>query len=72
MGFMLANANFGHLGSIYRVVEFNQGYNGYLISHEIYLYIFEAVPMVPPLVLFNIWHPARVDKVIGTDVEMSS
>lgn len=69
---MSANAKFWYLGSIYRIVEFSQGYNGYLISHEIYLYIFEAVPMVPPLVLFNIWHPGKVDKVVGTDVEMST
>lgn len=59
------------LGSVYRIVEFSQGYGGYLISHEIYLYIFEAVPMVPPLLLFNIWHPARAEKSVGADVEMS-
>jgi hypothetical protein len=51
-----------YAGSIYRIVEFSQGYNGYLISHEIFVYIFEAVPMVPPLLLFNIWHPAKMGK----------
>jgi hypothetical protein len=30
------------------------------------VYIFEAVPMIPPLLLFNIWHPAKMDKDVET------
>lgn len=35
------------------------GFDGYLASHEAYFYVLEAVPMMPPFVLFNIWHPGR-------------
>ncbi|KAJ5673440.1 hypothetical protein N7507_002567 [Penicillium longicatenatum] len=44
--------------SIYRIVEFAQGNNGYVISHEVFLYVFDASTMflvmirdepVPPL-----------------------
>lgn len=53
---MLTNA----LGSVYRVVEFAQGFDGYLASHEVYFYVLEAVPMMPPFILFNIYHPGRI------------
>jgi len=48
------------LGSVYRVVEFAQGFDGYLASHEVYFYVLEAVPMMPPFILFNIFHPGRI------------
>jgi len=47
-------------GSLYRVIEFGQGFEGYLASHEVYFYVLEAVPMMPPFILFNIFHPGRV------------
>jgi hypothetical protein len=50
------------LGSAYRVVEFAQGFDGYLASHEVYFYVLEALPMLPPFVIFNIWHPRRLAK----------
>ncbi|KAL3420633.1 RTA1 domain protein [Phlyctema vagabunda] len=50
------------LRSVYRVVEFSQGFDGYLASHEVYFYVLEAVPMMPPFFLFNIFHPGRVVK----------
>jgi hypothetical protein len=61
---MCSSSHNWYAGSIYRIAEFSQGYNGYLISHEIFVYIFEAGPMVPPLCLFNIWHPAKTDKCV--------
>jgi len=50
------------LGSTYRAIEFFQGLGGYLGSHEVYFYSFEALPMMPPFILFNIWHPGRIVK----------
>lgn len=38
------------------------GFDGYLASHEPYFYILEAIPMMPPFILFNIWHPGRIAK----------
>ena len=46
--------------SIFRVVEYLQGFSGYLLSHEVYLYIFDAVLMLLVLVLFNVIHPSEV------------
>ncbi|EST07951.1 RTA-like protein [Kalmanozyma brasiliensis GHG001] len=38
--------------SIYRIIEFSQGYGGYLVSHEIYLFVLDAAPL---LVAVGIW-----------------
>lgn len=46
--------------SIFRVVEYLQGFSGYLLSHEIYLYIFDAVLMFCVMVMFNVVHPSEV------------
>ncbi|KAG0336734.1 hypothetical protein BG004_007918 [Podila humilis] len=34
------------LRSVYRVVEYTQGHEGYLITHEVYLFILDAGPLV--------------------------
>jgi hypothetical protein len=46
--------------SVFRVVEYLQGNNGYLLRHEIFLYIFDALLMFAVMVLFNFNHPAQV------------
>lgn len=46
--------------SIFRVVEYLQGFDGYLLSHEYYLYIFDAVLMLCVIVIFNVVHPSEV------------
>jgi hypothetical protein len=46
--------------SIFRVVEYLQGFSGYLLSHEAYLYIFDAVLMLCVMALFNVVHPSEV------------
>ncbi|KAJ4316061.1 hypothetical protein N0V84_008060 [Fusarium piperis] len=42
--------------SVFRVVEYLQGNDGYLISHEIYLYIFDMILMAAVMVIFLIWY----------------
>lgn len=42
--------------SIFRVIEFLQGNGGYLISHEIYLYIFDAALMAAVMAIFAVWY----------------
>lgn len=44
--------------SVFRVVEFLQGNAGYLISHEIFLYIFDAVLMASVMAIFAVWYIA--------------
>jgi hypothetical protein len=46
--------------SIYRLIEFAQGNNGYLISHEVFLYVFDAAMMVIVMVIMNFFHPSVV------------
>ena len=46
--------------SVFRVVEYLQGNNGYLLRHEVYLYIFDAFLMLVVMCLFNWVHPAEI------------
>lgn len=59
--------------SVFRVVEYLQGFSGYLLSYELYLYIFDAVLIWCVMVLFNLVHPSEVvarrgwkmEKIVG-------
>jgi hypothetical protein len=50
--------------SIFRAVEYLQGFDGYLLSHEVYLYIFDAVLMFLVMALFNWIHPSEVTDLL--------
>ena len=55
--------------SIFRVVEYLQGNGGYLISHEIFLYVFDALLMALVMVVFAIWYVDDLESVRGDDKE---
>lgn len=60
--------------SIFRVIEYLQGNNGYLLRREIFLYIFDALLMFVVMVLFNAIHPAKImelyrERVSGLQLE---
>jgi hypothetical protein len=46
--------------SVFRVVEYLQGNAGYLLRHELYLYVFDAVLMALCMVIFLFYHPSRI------------
>jgi len=46
--------------SIVRVVEYAQGFTGYILSHEVYLYVFDGTLMFVALVIFNWIHPSEL------------
>ncbi|KAF7128324.1 hypothetical protein CNMCM5793_002866 [Aspergillus hiratsukae] len=46
--------------SAFRMVEFAQGFDGYLISHEIFMYVLDAGLMFVLMVVMNVVHPAGV------------
>ena len=46
--------------SIFRVIEYVQGNNGYLLKKEVFLYIFDAVLMFLCMVWLNIVHPGEI------------
>ncbi len=46
--------------SVFRIAEYLQGSDGFLLQKEIYLYIFDATLMFLSMVLFNVWHPSKI------------
>ncbi|KAF7560363.1 hypothetical protein G7046_g3776 [Stylonectria norvegica] len=66
--------------SIVRVAEFIEGFEGTIILHEVFLYVFDAVPMAAVMVVFNIWYPSDfsnlmkkpqiLDEEEQTDIEL--
>lgn len=46
--------------SVFRVVEYSLGYDGYALRHEWTLYVFDAVPMVGVMVIFAVWYPSQL------------
>ncbi|ORY11055.1 RTA1 like protein-domain-containing protein [Clohesyomyces aquaticus] len=46
--------------SVFRVIEYLMGNHGFLLRHEYFLYIFDAVLMFVVMVLFNVVHPSEV------------
>ncbi|KAH8725632.1 RTA1 like protein-domain-containing protein [Phaeosphaeriaceae sp. PMI808] len=46
--------------SLFRVIEYIQGNAGYLLSQEVYLYIFDALLMFTVMILFNWFHPSEI------------
>ncbi|KAF7197301.1 Protein RTM1 [Pseudocercospora fuligena] len=53
--------------SIVRVVEFLQGNDGYISTHEVFLYVFDAMIMWFAMVVMNLVHPGQVAKFIRED-----
>ena len=65
--------------NIVRVAEFIEGFNGFIILHEVFLYVFDAVPMLAVSFAFNIWYPSEFRdrgraerKTDGLGVEMGA
>jgi hypothetical protein len=46
--------------SVFRIVEYVMGQDGYLLDHEVFLYVFDAALMFLTMVLFNVYHPSRI------------
>ncbi|KAH9237505.1 hypothetical protein K456DRAFT_1829432 [Colletotrichum gloeosporioides 23] len=47
--------------SVFRVVEYLQGNKGYLISHEIFLYIFDTLLMAIVMTIFLVWYVQELE-----------
>lgn len=45
---------------LYRIVEFCQGNDGYLMSHEVFMYVFDTIPMFGVQAVFHFFHPGRI------------
>jgi hypothetical protein len=51
--------------SIFRLVEYAQGNDGYLISHEVFLYVFDAVLMLAVMGVMAWFHPSEITARLG-------
>ena len=45
---------------IFRLIEFSQGFDTYLPTHEWVPYVFDASPMLAALICLNVVHPGRI------------
>ena len=48
--------------SVFRVVEYLQDHDGYLVSHEIFLYMLDALLMFLVMVIFAIWYIGDLER----------
>ena len=46
--------------SVFRLIEYIQGRDGYLMGHEVYAYVFDAAMMLILSIEFNIFHPSQI------------
>ncbi|PWY91493.1 RTA1 like protein [Aspergillus sclerotioniger CBS 115572] len=51
--------------SIVRFIEYVQGQNGYVITHEAFIYVFDAVPMFLVLCILIRVHPSEINGLLG-------
>ncbi|KAG0208876.1 hypothetical protein BGX28_000275 [Mortierella sp. GBA30] len=60
------------LRSVYRIVEFTQGYTGYLITHEVYLFALDAGPLVLAIGVWAFIWPTVLLNRIATQVRQET
>ena len=58
-------SNMSKIRSIYRMVDFSLGRTGYTESHEWCIYIFDALPIFPVVVMYIWWHPGKYLPYLG-------
>lgn len=46
--------------SIFRLIEYKYGFDGYIMTHEAFSYIFDALIMFIAMVVMNLYHPAVI------------
>lgn len=51
--------------SVVRVVEYLQGYSGYLMKHEVFIYVFDALLMFSVMLVLQYSHPSEINCLLG-------
>lgn len=69
MNVLYASSMLIMIRSVFRLIEYLQGNNGYLLHHEIFLYIFDAVLIFITMVIFNICHPSEIGRLLAKGAE---
>jgi hypothetical protein len=57
--------------SVFRLIEYAMGNNGYLLRHEAFLYVFDGTLMLAVMVLFNVIHPSGLFTKKGESFELT-
>lgn len=58
--------------SVFRLIEYAMGNDGYLLRHEEFLYVFDGVLMLAAMTLYNIVHPSSLIRSKPKGVELDS
>ncbi|OQE36707.1 hypothetical protein PENCOP_c011G07239 [Penicillium coprophilum] len=60
--------------SVFRLVEYIQGNQGFLLHHEVYLYVFDSLLVFFAMVVFNVAHPHQITRLLGvaSDYDLTS
>ncbi|OKL63501.1 hypothetical protein UA08_01558 [Talaromyces atroroseus] len=61
LGAMYATSLLIMVRSIFRVVEYLQGFDGYILEHEAFLYVFDALLMFLVMAVFIVVHPSEIN-----------
>ncbi|GKZ86634.1 hypothetical protein AnigIFM56816_002045 [Aspergillus niger] len=64
MKVLYATSIFIMVRSMFRLIEYIQGNNGYLLHHEAFLYIFDALLMFITMIIFNAVHPQEIGQLL--------
>ncbi|PYH48661.1 RTA1 domain-containing protein [Aspergillus saccharolyticus JOP 1030-1] len=57
--------------SIVRVVEYLEGYDGFLMKQEVFIYVFDALLMFAAMVVLQYFHPSEINCYLGVGVRYS-
>ena len=58
--------------SIFRIVEYVMGTDGYPLTHEWTLYVFDTVPMLVVSALFYFRYPDNISQKETVDIQLES
>ena len=53
------------LRNLVRTVEYAEGANGFVATHEVFLYLFDALPMAAISMMLLVCHPGRLKRNVG-------
>ncbi|KAB8267833.1 RTA-like protein [Aspergillus minisclerotigenes] len=59
--------------SVFRLIEYAMGNDGYLLRHEAFLYVFDGVPILAAMILYIIVHPSSLipSKLKGVELDFT-
>ncbi|KIH95296.1 RTA1 like protein [Sporothrix brasiliensis 5110] len=52
--------------SVFRVIEYLMGNDGYILRHEVFLYVFDGLLMLAVMIVFLLAHPSYMTRQTGT------